>query len=152
MIGLNNIPRVRRKTAKRVGRGGSHGTTAGRGTKGSKARGRVPPHIEGGGVPLYRRLPKLSKMKFHKKTCYRVINIEDLNVKFDGLPEVNSTTVVDRQLCEKLGLANKGDKIKLLGKGDPSRRYTIALDYISTTAKQKLKSSKCNFVESDGKV
>src|SRR6201982_1944249 len=75
------------KARTRVGRGGaSKGKTAGRGTKGSKARGPVAPGVEGGEMPLHRRLPKFqgfSNLRF--KTTYQVVNVERLAVLYpDG--------------------------------------------------------------------
>ena len=104
------------KTAKtRVGRGeGSKGKTAGRGTKGTKARYQVPASFEGGQMPLHMRLPKLKGFKNPFRTEYQVVNVGDIARLF---PEGGSVGV--DQLVEA-GAVRKGQLVKVLGDGDIS--------------------------------
>ena len=103
------------KTAKtRVGRGegGRRGKTAGRGTKGTKARKNVPVAFEGGQMPLHMRLPKLKGFRNRFRTEYQVVNVGDLARLF---PEGGS--VGPEQLVSS-GAVRKGSLIKVLGDGD----------------------------------
>jgi large subunit ribosomal protein L15 len=107
-------PAVGAKTAKtRVGRGeASKGKTAGRGTKGTKARKNVPAGFEGGQMPIHMRLPKLKGFRNRFRTEYQVINVGDLARLFpDG------GTVGPEQLVA-LGAVRKGLPVKVLGNGD----------------------------------
>ncbi len=107
-------PAAGAKTAKtRVGRGGaSKGKTAGRGTKGTKARKNVPAAFEGGQMPIHMRLPKLKGFRNRFRTEYQVVNIGDLARLFpDG------GTVGPEQLVA-LGAVRKGLPVKVLGDGD----------------------------------
>ena len=102
------------KTAKvRVGRGGgSKGKTAGRGTKGTKARKNVPASFEGGQMPIHMRLPKLKGFRNRFRTEYQVVNVGDLARLFpDG------GTVGPEQLVAA-GAVRKGLPVKVLGNGD----------------------------------
>jgi large subunit ribosomal protein L15 len=102
------------KTAKtRVGRGGgSKGKTAGRGTKGTKARKNVPVAFEGGQMPIHMRLPKLKGFRNRFRTEYQVVNVGDLARLFpDG------GTVGPDQLVA-VGAVRKGVPVKVLGDGD----------------------------------
>src|SRR3954447_21809611 len=102
------------KTAKtRVGRGeGSKGKTAGRGTKGTKARKNVPASFEGGQMPLHMRLPKLKGFKNRFRVEYQVVNVGDLAVLF---PE--GGTVGPEELVAA-GAVRKNQPVKVLGTGD----------------------------------
>jgi large subunit ribosomal protein L15 len=107
-------PAAGAKTAKtRVGRGGgSKGKTAGRGTKGTKARKNVPAAFEGGQMPIHMRLPKLKGFRNRFRTEYQVVNVGDLARLFpDG------GTVGPEQLAA-LGVVRKGLPVKVLGDGD----------------------------------
>src|SRR5690606_26509665 len=99
------------KTAKtRVGRGeASKGKTAGRGTKGTKARYQVPAGFEGGQMPLHMRLPKLRGFKNPFRTEYQVVNLDKLSALF---PEGGTVTV--EGLVAK-GAVRKGQPVKVLG-------------------------------------
>ena len=104
------------KTAKtRVGRGaGSQGKTAGRGTKGTKARKNVPVTFEGGQMPIHMRLPKLKGFRNRFRTEYQVVNVGDLARLFpDG------GTVGPEELVA-VGAVRKGWPVKVLGDGDVS--------------------------------
>jgi large subunit ribosomal protein L15 len=122
------------KTAKtRKGRGeASKGKTAGRGTKGTKARYQVPARFEGGQMPLHMRLPKLKGFKNPSKVEYQVVNVAMLGKLF---PEGGPVTVAD--LVEK-GAVRKGQLVKVLGQGDISVTVTVSADAFSDTARDKI--------------
>jgi large subunit ribosomal protein L15 len=122
------------KTAKtRVGRGeASKGKTAGRGTKGSKARYQVPESFEGGQMPLHMRLPKLRGFKNPFRTEYQVVNLDKLSELY---PAGGSVTVED--LVAK-GAVRKGQPVKVLGTGEVTVALTIAVDAYSASAKDKI--------------
>src|SRR3954471_13483774 len=96
------------KTAKtRVGRGeGSKGKTAGRGTKGTKARYQVPERFEGGQMPLHMRLPKLKGFTNRFRTEYQVVNLDRLGAAFPAGSEIGVEDLV------KAGLVRKGEPVK----------------------------------------
>ena len=101
----------------RVGRGeGSKGKTAGRGTKGTKARYQVPAGFEGGQMPIHMRLPKLKGFKNRFRVEYQVVNVAALAELF---PQ-GGTVGVD-ELVEA-GAVRKGEPVKVLGNGDLSRQ------------------------------
>src|SRR6478609_10257532 len=102
------------KTAKtRVGRGeGSKGKTAGRGTKGTKARYQVPASFEGGQLPLHMRLPKLKGFKNHFRAEFQVVNVARLAELF---PEGGTVGIAD---LVRVGAVRKGQLVKVLGNGD----------------------------------
>jgi len=122
------------KTAKtRVGRGeASKGKTAGRGTKGTKARYQVPHGFEGGQVPLHMRLPKLRGFKNPFRVEFQVVNLDKLSALF---PEGGSVTVED--LVAK-GAVRKGQPVKVLGNGEITVKLEIAVDRVSASAKEKI--------------
>ncbi|MEU7280375.1 50S ribosomal protein L15 [Streptomyces sp. NPDC045431] len=122
------------KTAKtRVGRGeASKGKTAGRGTKGTKARYQVPERFEGGQMPLHMRLPKLKGFKNPFKTEYQVVNLDKLAALY---PEGGEVTVAD--LVAK-GAVRKNQLVKVLGQGDISVALQVTVDAVSGSAKEKI--------------
>ncbi|WP_420782875.1 50S ribosomal protein L15 [Streptomyces sp. LPB2020-019-1HS] len=122
------------KTAKtRVGRGeASKGKTAGRGTKGTKARYQVPERFEGGQMPLHMRLPKLKGFKNPFKTEYQVVNLDKLAALY---PEGGEVTVED--LVAK-GAVRKNSLVKVLGQGEVSVALQVKVDAISASAKEKI--------------
>ena len=122
------------KTAKtRVGRGeGSKGKTAGRGTKGQKARYQVKVGFEGGQMPLHMRTPKLRGFKNPFRVEYQVVNLEKLNELY---PQGGDVTVGD--LVAK-GAVRKNEKVKVLGQGDLSVKLTVAVDKVSGSAEDKI--------------
>lgn len=122
-----------KKAKTRVGRGdGSKGTTAGRGTKGTKARNTVRIGFEGGQMPLHMRIPKLRGFKNPNSVNYQVVNLDKLNELF---PEGGSVTVAD--LVAK-GAVRAGHPVKVLGTGDISVAVNIAADAYSAAAKDKI--------------
>jgi large subunit ribosomal protein L15 len=122
-------------TAKtRVGRGeASKGKTAGRGTKGTKARYQVPIGFEGGQMPLHRRVPKLkgfSNAGF--RTTYQVVNTGRLAELYPEGGDVTPESLVAR------GAARRGELIKVLGTGDLSVALRVTAHAFSATAAQKI--------------
>ncbi|OLR90624.1 50S ribosomal protein L15 [Actinokineospora bangkokensis] len=125
-------------TAKtRVGRGeGSKGKTAGRGTKGTKARKNVPARFEGGQMPIQMRLPKLKGFKNRFRVEYQVVNVGDIAEAF---PEGGSVGIAD--LVAK-GLVRKGNLVKVLGNGDVgSVKLDVTADKFSGSASEKLSAA-----------
>jgi large subunit ribosomal protein L15 len=125
--------RIRRK---RVGRGeaSGHGKTTGRGTKGTKARGKVPLFFEGGQMPLIRRVPKLKGFTPPNRTVYGSVNVGELQ-------ELDLTEVGPDDL-RAAGLIRKRDKlVKVLGSGEISRAVTVRAHAFSASAKSKIESA-----------
>jgi large subunit ribosomal protein L15 len=121
-------------TAKtRVGRGeGSKGKTAGRGTKGQKARYQVKAGFEGGQMPLHMRLPKLKGFKNPFKTEFQVVNLDKLASLY---PEGGEVTV--EGLVAK-GAVRKNSLVKVLGQGEISVALQVTVDAVSGSAKEKI--------------
>ena len=121
----------------RVGRGeASKGKTAGRGTKGTKARGRVPASFEGGQMPLHRRLPQLrgfSNVRF--KTTYQVVNTGRLAELY---PEGGDVTPDD---LAARGAVRAGEPVKVLGTGDLTTALRVTAHAFSASAKEKITSA-----------
>ena len=117
----------------RVGRGeGSKGKTAGRGTKGTKARYQVRAGFEGGQMPLHMRTPKLRGFKNPFRVEYQVVNLEKLAELY---PKGGDVTVGD--LVAK-GAVRKNEKVKVLGTGDIDVKLNVAVDKVSGSAEQKI--------------
>jgi large subunit ribosomal protein L15 len=117
----------------RVGRGdGSKGKTAGRGTKGSKARSQVPARFEGGQMPLHMRLPKLKGFRNRFRVEYQVVNLDRLSELY---PDGGEVTVAD--LIAK-GAAGKDRPVKILGAGDISVAVQVRAHAFSGTAREKI--------------
>ena len=125
------------KTAKtRVGRGeASKGKTAGRGTKGTKARYQVPVAFEGGQMPLHMRLPKLKGFKNPFKVEFQVVNLDRLN---DLFPEGGTVTVDD--LIAR-GAVRDGHPVKVLGQGDLTVAVQVSANAFSGSAKEKIEAA-----------
>jgi large subunit ribosomal protein L15 len=126
------------KTAKtRVGRGeaGARGKTAGRGTKGSKARGTVSARFEGGQMPLHMRLPKLKGFRNPFRVEYQVVNLDRLVSLY---PDGGDVTVED--LVTK-GAVRAGRPVKVLGAGEVSVALQVSAHAFSTSAKEKITSA-----------
>ncbi len=122
------------KTAKtRVGRGeASKGKTAGRGTKGTKARYQVPAGFEGGQMPLHMRLPKLKGFSNRFRTEYQVVNLDRLGSVF----EAGSVVGVDDMVAK--GLVRDDNLVKVLGDGEISVALTVTAHKFSASAKEKI--------------
>jgi large subunit ribosomal protein L15 len=117
----------------RVGRGeGSKGKTAGRGTKGTKARYQVPARFEGGQMPLHMRLPKLKGFTNRFRVEYQVVNLDRLGSTFAAGAEVGVDELVAR------GLVRKDSLVKVLGDGDISVALRVTAHKFSSTARDKI--------------
>src|SRR6201996_7426799 len=116
-----------------VGRGeGSKGKTAGRGTKGSKARKQVPATFEGGQMPLHMRLPKLKGFKNRFRTEYEIVNVGDINRLF---PQGGSVGV--DELVAK-GAVRKNSLVKVLGDGKLTVKVDLSAHKFSGSAREKI--------------
>ncbi|GAC66254.1 50S ribosomal protein L15 [Gordonia soli] len=122
------------KTEKtRVGRGeGSKGKTAGRGTKGTKARKNVPAAFEGGQMPIHMRLPKLKGFTNRNRIEYQVVNVGDISRLF---PQ-GGTIGVDELVSA--GAVRKNQLVKVLGDGDLSVKVDITANKFTASAKEKI--------------
>ena len=122
------------KTAKtRVGRGeGSKGKTAGRGTKGTKARKNVPVTFEGGQMPIHMRLPKLKGFRNRFRTEYAVVNVGDIARAF---PEGGTVGVAE---LVGAGLVRKNTLVKVLGEGKLSVKVDITANKFSGSAREAI--------------
>ena len=122
-----------KKDRTRVGRGeGSKGKTAGRGTKGTKARYQVPAAFEGGQMPLHMRLPKLKGFKNRFRVEYQVVNLDKIAERF---PEGGSIGV--DELVAK-GLVRDNSLVKVLGGGDVTVNLDVTVHAFSASAKDKI--------------
>ena len=127
------------KSAKiRVGRGegGKRGKTAGRGTKGSKARYQVPAGFEGGQMPIHMRLPKLKGFKNRFRVEYQVVNVSRLGELFPDGGEVGPADLI------AAGAVRDGFPVKVLGNGDLGGvTLNVTADRFSGTAREKLEAA-----------
>ncbi|MFN2525603.1 MAG: 50S ribosomal protein L15 [Actinomycetota bacterium] len=124
------------RARKRVGRGegSGKGKTAGRGTKGTKARNKVPTFFEGGQMPLTRRVPKLKGFTPPVRTRYGSVNV-------GALAAIEAASVGPEEL-RAAGLVKKHDKfIKVLGNGDVGRALTIRAHAVSVAARTKVEAA-----------
>jgi large subunit ribosomal protein L15 len=122
------------KTAKtRVGRGeGSKGKTAGRGTKGTKARKNVPSTFEGGQMPIHMRLPKLKGFKNRFRTEYEVVNVGDINKLFPKGGDVGVDELV------AAGTVRKNSLVKVLGDGKLTVKVNVTAHKFTGSAREKI--------------
>jgi len=129
-------PEGSKKRKIRVGRGeaGRRGKTAGRGTKGLKARSKVRRGFEGGQMPLQRRMPKLRGFRNPNRVEYTVINVERLN-------EFDAGTTVTADDLRAGGLVKHRGKVKVLGEGDIDRALTVKAHAFSLGAVEKIKAA-----------
>ena len=125
------------KTAKtRVGRGeASKGKTAGRGTKGTKARYQVPAAFEGGQMPIHMRLPKLKGFKNPFKVEFQVVNLDKLGELYPDGGDVTVESLVAN------GAVRKNQPVKVLGQGDISVAVQVSVDAFSGSAKEKIEAA-----------
>ena len=124
-----------RKGKRRVGRGigGKGGKTAGRGMKGQGARDTVKPGFEGGQLPFTQRIPKLKGFKNPFRVEYVVVNLDTL-ADFEG-DQVNPETLRAKGLVHKHGL------VKVLGRGELTRKLTVKAHGFSASARQAIESA-----------
>lgn len=129
-------PAGSKKKKVRVGRGegGRRGKTAGRGTKGLKARSKLRPGFEGGQTPLAMRLPKLKGFTNPNKERFAIVNLESLNT-FDKGSEVTPETLRERGLIRHRGL------VKVLAEGDLDRPLTVKAHAFSAAAREKIEKA-----------
>ncbi len=129
-------PEGSKKRKIRVGRGegGRRGKTAGRGTKGLKARSKVRRGFEGGQMPLQRRMPKLRGFRNPNRVEYTVINVERLN-------EFDAGTTVTADDLRAGGLVKHRGKVKVLGEGEIDRALTVKAHAFSLGAVEKIKAA-----------
>src|SRR6201999_1598409 len=124
---------------KRLGCGESsgHGKTSGKGHKGQKARsgGSIRLGFEGGQMPLIRRLPKRGFNNAQFKTTYVLVNLDDLEQFEEGVQ-------VTEQLLREKGLINgRFDGLKILGRGELTKKLTVEADKFSETARQRIEKA-----------
>lgn len=134
---LNNLPKIKTKTKRRLGQGHGSGRvkTGGRGTKGQKSRNKVPIFFEGGALPLIKRLPYLRGKGRNKsfKKLPLIINLKYLNVFTKG-SEVTIESLVKQKLVKENDAKNFG--IKILGDGEVSIPLTIKVPISASAAKK----------------
>ncbi len=125
------------RTAKtRVGRGdGSKGKSAGRGTKGTKARNSVPARFEGGQMPLHMRLPKLKGFRNRNKVPFQVVNVAALAALYPSGGEVTVEDLVAK------GAVRRGEPVKVLGDGEIGVKVAVTVDAASASAVAKIEAA-----------
>lgn len=140
MVGLHKLPKIKKRSKKRVGRGygsGKGGHTTGRGhSKGQKARGKVKLGFEGGQLPIHKRLPKKRGFKRAFANEVAVVNVGQLE-------RFSSGEVITPQKLLEAGLVSTipNGGVKLLGDGEVEKNLTIrGLDY-SQSAKKKVEKA-----------
>jgi large subunit ribosomal protein L15 len=117
----------------RVGRGdGSKGKTAGRGTKGTKARKNVPVAFEGGQMPIHMRLPKLKGFRNRFRTEYEIVNVGDINRLFPK----GGTVGLDELVAK--GAVRKNSLVKVLGDGKLTVKVDLSAHKFSGSAREKI--------------
>ncbi|MBF6211573.1 50S ribosomal protein L15 [Nocardia puris] len=117
----------------RVGRGeGSKGKTAGRGTKGTKARKNVPAAFEGGQMPIHMRLPKLKGFTNKFRTEYQVVNVGRIAELFPQGGEIGKAELV------AAGAVRKNQLVKVLGDGEIGVAVQVTADKVTGSAKEKI--------------
>jgi large subunit ribosomal protein L15 len=116
------------KAPKRVGRGigGKGGKTAGRGTKGQKARSTVARNFEGGQMPLHMRIPKLKGFNNPFRVEYQAINLDTI--------EASELDEITPEILHAKGLSHKGALVKVLGRGELTRKVTVKAHAFSKAA------------------
>lgn len=125
-----NKPKIRK------GRGeASKGKTAGRGTKGTRARKNVPAGFEGGQMPIHMRLPKLKGFRNPNKVYYQVVNVGDLAKAFPEGGEVSAQDIAAK------GLVRPKQPVKVLGQGEISVALNVTADKFSGSAREKIEAA-----------
>ena len=125
-----------KKAKTRVGRGeGSKGKTAGRGTKGSKARYQVKAGFEGGQMPLHMRTPKMRGFQNPFRVSYQVVNLAKLAEVFPKGGQVGVEDMVAN------GLVRAAKLVKVLGTGELSVKFDVTADAFSASAKEKIEAA-----------
>jgi large subunit ribosomal protein L15 len=120
----------------RVGRGeAGKGKTAGRGTKGTKARGQVPADFEGGQMPLHMRLPKLRGFHSPFRVEYQVVNLDRLSALYPDGGEVTVAGLAER------GAVRAGRPVKVLGDGEAASGLRVTVHRFSKSAREKIEAA-----------
>ena len=116
------------------GHGSGNGKTAGKGHKGQKARSGAPrPGFEGGQMPLYRRIPKRG---FHNRNTKEIVAIN-----LSALERIEDGSVVDVDTLVEAGvIKNPRDGVKILGKGELTRKLDVKVNAFSASAKEKIEA------------
>ena len=130
-------PAAGSRTAKRrVGRGegGRRGKTAGRGTKGAKARGQMPIWFEGGQTPIYRQTPKRKGFRNRNKEYFALVNVGRLN-------DFRKGSVVGPEQLRASGLIKKRGRIKVLGEGELKKELTVRAHAFSVGAVEAIQAA-----------
>jgi large subunit ribosomal protein L15 len=124
-----------KKRRKRVGRGiaGKGGKTAGRGMKGQKARSTVPANFEGGQMPLHMRIPKLKGFNNPFRVEYQAINLD--TIEESGLDEITPESLHGK------GLTHKGALVKVLGRGQLTRKVRVEAHAFSKSAAEAIQAA-----------
>ncbi|MEN3001216.1 MAG: 50S ribosomal protein L15 [Armatimonadota bacterium] len=127
-----------KKRRKRVGRGigSGHGKTAGRGTKGQKARDTVPPRFEGGQTPIHRRLPVRVGFRNINRVEYAIVNVGTLAARFQPNDEITPERLLQMRIIRKLK-----DGLKVLGEGEISFPITVHAHAVSQSARAKIEAA-----------
>ena len=132
------VPKGQARKNKRLGRGvgTGHGKTAGKGTKGQKARagGGVRLGFEGGQMPLFRRIARRGFSNYPFKKEFQVVNVSDLNRFADG-DVVNPRSLAAHGLARKKGVA-----VKILASGELTKKVSVEGARVSTSARQKIEA------------
>lgn len=135
-----HAPEGANKKKRIVGRGSSSGlgTTAGRGNKGQQSRsgGKVYVGFEGGQMPLYRRIARRGFSNYPFKKEYAVFNLLEIETKYDNGETVDKATLIKKGMLKKVG-----SLVKILGNGEVSKKLTINVDKISSSAKEKIEKA-----------
>ena len=121
-----------------IGESSGHGKTSGKGHKGQKARsgGSISPGFEGGQMPLHRRLPKRGFNNAAFKTVYGIVNLDDLEKRFEDGAAINE------KLLRGAGLVRGSlDGIKVLGRGGVNKKFHLEVDSISASAREKIEKA-----------
>jgi large subunit ribosomal protein L15 len=138
MLQLNELTTLVKKR-KRVGRGGKRGGTSGKGNKGQKARSgpKIKRGFEGGQMPLYRRLPKVGFNNDQFSLDFHIVNLDTLEHHFDANQVITKELLIERGLI-KPTKKSKTFAVKVLGRGDLSKKFTVEADFISEGARQAI--------------
>jgi large subunit ribosomal protein L15 len=119
------------------GQGSGRGTTSGKGNKGQKARsgGKTYVGFEGGQMPLYRRLARRGFSNYPFKKVFQVINLEEIEKRYNDGEAVNMATLV------KKGLIKKTEPVKILGNGELTKKLNFEVGAVSASAKEKIEKA-----------
>ena len=133
-----------KKSKTRIGRGigSGSGKTAGRGTKGQKARRNIQLGFEGGQTPMHRRLPHRKGFRNPNHKEFAVVNLDDLHDRFTDGDDVNPETLQSKGLVKKLMHG-----VKVLGRGDIQRKLKVSAHFFSKVAEEKLAAAGCEVVK-----